>query len=89
MNNTRFFVVSALILGIIVAVGQLFYAFFNPAKDISGISLSSIQLLPASFDESALKGIQERASKYLTLTPEDFEDGKDVSVVAPIPENDP
>lgn len=85
MNNTRFFIVFALLLGIVVAAGQLFLAFFNPKTDVSGLSLSSIQLLPATIDTSVLSKIDERASKYLTLTPEDFDAGKDVSVITPTP----
>ncbi len=77
MNNIKFFVVVALILGGATALFQVFFAFFNKTPTQSSITADAIQLLPEHLDTDQLSAFTERASKYLILSAKQFEDGVD------------
>ncbi len=85
MNGSRFFIVFALLLAVVVVAGQILFAFISPAQDSSGVSATSINLLPASLDEELLAKIQERAEKYLIITREQFANGQTESIEITIP----
>jgi len=77
MNNTRTFIVFALILGAFVAVAQIALVLFGAKKSDDTITASSINLLPETLNIEQLQSFTDRAEKYLVLTPRQFEDGVD------------
>lgn len=85
MNSSKPFVVFALLLALIVVVGQIFFAFLSPAQNSSGTSITSINLLPTGLDEELLIKIEERANKYLIISREQFENGQTEVIIIETP----
>lgn len=83
-SNSKFFIVLALILGGVVAFGQVFMVFFA-GKDPETITADSIRPLPETLDVQQLDAFTERATKYLLLTPTQFEEGVDPAGLTPTP----
>jgi len=79
MNNSKSFIVFALILGAIVAVGQMVSVFVGGQTSSVATTADSIVLLPEALNVEQLQSFTERAEKYLVLTPKQFEDGVDPS----------
>lgn len=84
MNNSRFFIVLALIIAVFATMSEIVFTFFGIYKKPSEI-IPPEQMLPAELDETTIKSVQERADKYLVLRPQEFEEGKDPSTVTRTP----
>lgn len=89
MNSTKTFIIFALILGAIVAVGEMFFVFFGGKSQGVGITADTINQLPEKLDVDTLTTFTDRAGKYLLLTPKQFEDGVDPDAAAATPTPSP
>ncbi|MFZ6021976.1 MAG: hypothetical protein ACOYT9_00715 [Patescibacteria group bacterium] len=85
MNNAKGFIVIALVLAAVAAVGEVFFVFFGGENEGPGITADSINLLPEALDVESLTAFTDRAEKYLALTPKQFEDGVDPDSVQVTP----
>jgi hypothetical protein len=87
MNNAKPFIVLALILGLVAAVGEVFFVIFGGKSGDTGITAESINLLPEAINVEQLTTFTDRAERYLVLTPKQFEDGVDPTVleISPTP----